>query len=47
MLWGQSTGEPIYIRMLAEVNPVNYTWTPTYQVSSNAPATARYGARYT
>jgi hypothetical protein len=47
MLWGQTTGEPIYIRMLAEVNPVNYTWTPTYQVSSNAPATARYGARYT
>jgi len=47
MLWGQSTGQPIYIRMLAEVNPVNYTWTPTYQVSSNAPANARYGARYT
>jgi hypothetical protein len=47
MLWGQTTGEPVYIRMLAEVNPINYTWTPTYQVSSNAPATARYGARYT
>ena len=46
MLWGQSSGEPIYIRMLAEVNPVNYTWTPTYQVSSNAPSDARYGARY-
>jgi len=46
MVWGQTTGEPIYIRMLAEVNPVNYTWTPTYQVSSNAPAGARYGARY-
>ena len=45
--WGQSSGNPIYIRMLAEVNPVNYTWTPTYEVSSNAPATARYGARYT
>jgi len=47
MVWGQTTGEPIYIRMLAEVNPINYTWTPTYQVSSNAPAGARYGARYT
>jgi hypothetical protein len=46
MVWGQTTGDPIYIRMLAEVNPVNYTWTPTYQVSSNAPAGARYGARY-
>jgi hypothetical protein len=46
MLWGQAIGEPVYIRMLAEVNPVNYTWTPTYQVSSNAPAGARYGARY-
>ena len=46
MVWGQTTGEPVYIRMLAEVNPVNYTWTPTYQVSSNAPAGARYGARY-
>ena len=47
MLWGQTTGQPVYIRMLAEVNPINYTWTPTYQVSSNAPAGARYGARYT
>jgi hypothetical protein len=47
MLWGQSTGNPVYIRMLAEVNPINYTWTPTYQVSANAPANARYGARYT
>jgi hypothetical protein len=47
MVWGQTSGEPIYIRMLAEVNPINYTWTPTYQVSSNAPAGARYGARYT
>jgi hypothetical protein len=47
MLWGQSSGEPIYIRMIAEVDPVNYTWTPTYQVSSNAPANARYGLRYT
>jgi hypothetical protein len=46
MLWGQSSGEPIYIRMIAEVNPENYTWTPTYQVSSNAPAGARYGVRY-
>ena len=46
MLWGQSSGEPIYIRMIAEVDPVNYTWTPTYQVSSNAPAGARYGVRY-
>ena len=47
MVWGQTSGEPIYIRMLAEVNPINYTWTPTYQVSSNAPGGARYGARYT
>jgi hypothetical protein len=46
MVWGQSSGDPVYIRMLAEVNPINYTWTPTYQVSSNAPAGARYGARY-
>jgi hypothetical protein len=46
MVWGQSSGDPIYIRMLAEVNPINYTWTPTYQVSSNAPGGARYGARY-
>jgi hypothetical protein len=46
MVWGQSSGEPVYIRMLAEVNPINYTWTPTYQVSSNAPGGARYGARY-
>jgi hypothetical protein len=47
MLWGQSSGDPIYIRMIAEVNPENYTWTPTFQVSSNAPAGARYGVRYT
>jgi hypothetical protein len=47
MLWGQSSGDPIYIRMIAEVDPVNYTWTPTYQVSSNAPVGARYGVRYT
>jgi len=47
MLWGQSSGEPIYIRMIAYVNPENYTWTPTFQVSDNAPANARYGVRYT
>lgn len=46
MLWGQSSGDPIYIRMLAQVDPVNHTWTPTYQVSSNAPGGARYGVRY-
>lgn len=46
MVWGQSSGDPIYIRMLAQVDPVNHTWTPTYQVSSNAPAGARYGVRY-
>lgn len=46
MLWGQSTGEPVYIRMIAYVDPVTYEWTPTYQVSSNAPINARYGARY-
>ena len=44
--WGQSSGEPVYIRMLAEVNPDNHTWTPTYQVSSSAPSAARYGVRY-
>jgi hypothetical protein len=44
--WGQSSGAPVYIRMIAEVNPVNYTWTPTYQVSNTAPAGARYGVRY-
>lgn len=47
MLWGQSSGNPIYIRMIAYVDPTNYTWTPTYQVSSNAPTGARYGLRYT
>jgi len=47
MKWGQSSGEPIYIRMIAEVDPVNYTWTPTFQVSSNVPIDARYGVRYT
>jgi hypothetical protein len=46
MVWGQSSGDPIYIRMLAQVDPVNHTWTPTYQVSSNAPGGARYGVRY-
>jgi hypothetical protein len=45
--WGQSSGNPVYIRLIAEVNPVNYTWTPTYQVSSTAPSGARYGVRYT
>jgi len=45
--WGQSSGNPVYIRLIAEVNPVNYTWTPTYQVSSTAPEGARYGVRYT
>jgi hypothetical protein len=47
MTWGQSSGAPVYIRMTAEVNPVNYTWTPIYQVSNTAPAGARYGVRYT
>jgi hypothetical protein len=45
--WGQSSGDPVYIRLIAEVNPENYTWIPTYQVSSTAPAGARYGVRYT
>lgn len=44
--WGQSSGDPIYIRMIAYVNPENYTWTPTFQVSDNAPGGARYGVRY-
>jgi hypothetical protein len=46
MLWGQSSGEPVYIRMIAYVDPDSYEWTPTYQVSSSAPLGARYGARY-
>jgi len=46
MLWGQSSGNPVYIRMIAYVNPETYEWTPVYQVSSNAPLDARYGARY-
>ena len=45
--WGQSSGSPVYIRMIAYVNPENYTWTPTFQVSDNAPTGARYGLRYT
>jgi hypothetical protein len=46
MLWGQSTGDPIYIRLIAYVDPETYTWEPVYQVSSNAPEGARYGVRY-
>jgi hypothetical protein len=46
MLWGQSSGEPVYIRMIAYVNPETYEWEPVYQVSNNAPVDARYGARY-
>jgi len=45
--WGQSSGTPVLIRMRANVDPVTYEWIPTYEVSSNAPATARYGVRYT
>jgi hypothetical protein len=44
--WGQSSGTPVLIRMRANVDQVNYEWIPTYEVSSNAPATARYGVRY-
>jgi hypothetical protein len=44
--WGHASGNPVYIRMIAQVDPVNFTWTPTYQVSSSAPAGARYGVRY-
>jgi hypothetical protein len=46
MLWGQSSGEPVYIRMIAYVDPETYEWEPFYQVSNNAPSDARYGARY-
>jgi hypothetical protein len=46
MLWGQSSGEPVYIRMIAYVDPQTYEWEPVYQVSNNAPVDARYGARY-
>jgi hypothetical protein len=44
--WGQNSGTPVLIRLTAQVNPENYEWNPTYEVSSNAPFGARYGARY-
>ena len=45
--WGQTSGVPVTIVLRAQVDPVTYEFTPTYQVSSNAPANARYGVRYT
>jgi hypothetical protein len=44
--WGQTYGTPVTIVLRAQVDPVTYEFTPTYQVSSNAPANARYGVRY-
>jgi outer membrane biosynthesis protein TonB len=44
--WGQTTGVPVTIVLRAQVDPTTYEFTPTYQVSSNAPANARYGVRY-
>ena len=44
--WGQTSGIPVTIVLRAQVDPVTYEFAPTYQVSSNAPANARYGVRY-
>ena len=44
--WGQTSGVPVTIVLRAQVDPTTYEFTPTYQVSSNAPANARYGVRY-
>ena len=44
--WGQTTGVPVTIVLRAQVDPTTYEFTPTYQVSSNAPVNARYGVRY-
>lgn len=44
--WGQVSGIPVNIVLRAQVDPTTYEFTPTYQVSSNAPANARYGVRY-
>ena len=44
--WGQTSGVPVTIVLRAQVDPTTYEFTPTYQVSSNVPASARYGVRY-
>ena len=44
--WGQTSGVPVTIVLRAQVDPTTYEFTPTYQVSSNAPENARYGVRY-
>ena len=44
--WGQTSGVPVTIVLRAQVDPTTYEFTPTYQVSSNAPPNARYGVRY-
>ena len=44
--WGQTSGVPVTIVLRAQVDPATYEFAPTYQVSSNAPANARYGVRY-
>lgn len=45
--WGQTYGTPVTIVLRAQVNPETFEFAPTWQVSSNAPANARYGVRYT
>jgi hypothetical protein len=44
--WGQTYGTPVTIVLRAEVNPTTFEFSPTWQVSSNAPANSRYGVRY-
>ena len=44
--WGQTSGVPVTIVLRAQVDPTTYEFSPTYQVSSNAPPNARYGVRY-
>lgn len=45
--WGQTYGTPVTIVLRAQVNPETFEFSPTWQVSSNAPANSRYGVRYT
>ena len=44
--WGQTSGVPVTIVLRAQVDTTTYEFAPTYEVSSNAPANARYGVRY-
>jgi len=45
--WGQTYGTPVTIVLRAQVDPSTFEFSPTWQVSSNAPVNARYGVRYT